>query len=105
MNPSSFRKSVITMVTSFTALFVAFMSGRSYPLEQPSVAATCPAEPDDAWVFRRIDTCNRACGATLPFEVDATKDTIRCTCARPELIRRLAVGLNERLARAPVKEE
>lgn len=48
------------------------------------VAATCPPEPDDAWIERRFAQCSRVCVGG-PFVADVTKDGAqRCECDRPK---------------------
>lgn len=49
-----------------------------------AIAATCPPEPDDAWIERRFAQCSRVCVGG-PFIADVTKDGAqRCECDRPK---------------------
>lgn len=52
----------------------------------PIVAATCPPEPEDAWILRRFGYCANIC-AGLPFNADVSKgkdgDHASCDCGRP----------------------
>jgi hypothetical protein len=45
---------------------------------------TCPAEPEDAWIIRRIGYCDHKCiGAPYVADVTAEKTTCSCDRARP----------------------
>lgn len=43
---------------------------------------TCPPEPPDAWIVRRIGYCDQACGA-VPFLADVSETKTSCYCDRP----------------------
>ena len=52
----------------------------------PAAPATACPEPDDSWVMRRLEACDKVCGP-VPFEVHATRDSINCVCGRPDRVR------------------
>jgi hypothetical protein len=52
----------------------------------PAVEACPTAPPDDSWVLRRLEACDKVCGP-VPMEITATRDSIACTCGRPEKLK------------------
>lgn len=66
-------------------------------------AATCPSEPADAWIQRRMLYCREACvssGVGMPFDVDVSEKSARCVCFR--LVERVKPM---RLERVPNEDE
>ena len=66
----------VTAIARFTAS----------PVKPPAATVRACPEPDDSWVMRRLEACDKVCGP-VPFEVHATRDSINCVCGRPDRVR------------------
>jgi hypothetical protein len=46
-------------------------------------ATACECAPDDSWIVKAIDSCDKTCGP-VPFDVKASRDgSFECACVRP----------------------
>lgn len=61
--------------------------------DPPAAAVAAPVEPSPdalAWFDAAITRCDSTCGPA-PFEVEVSRESIRCLCGRPEPIPKVRV--------------